>query len=158
MAILNFSFVLSGKLAGMARPFNEGTPESDWRWLRGEGIGAIVNLTSAVHDDKLLRSSKLEYLQLPILDFTPPSLAQIERFVRFTDNCLRDNKGVAVHCAAGLGRTGTMLACYLVYSGQTAEEAITSVRTLRPGSIETVEQEESVRGYAEQQKNAGEEA
>ena len=52
---------------------------------------------------------------------------------------------VAVHCAAGLGRSGTMAAVYLVADGASADEAITRVRDLRPGSIETEEQENAVR-------------
>jgi atypical dual specificity phosphatase len=54
---------------------------------------------------------------------------------------------VAVHCGAGLGRTGTLVACYLVAGGLSAEDAIAKVRRLRPGSIETAEQEAAVRTF-----------
>ena len=55
--------------------------------------------------------------------------------------------GVAVHCAAGKGRTGTVLAAYLVTQGMTAGEAIRKVRELRPGSVETYEQEQMIREW-----------
>ena len=58
-------------------------------------------------------------------------------------------QAVAVHCGAGLGRTGTLVACYLVAGGLSAEEAIAKVRRLRPGSIETLEQEAAVRTFEE---------
>jgi len=53
-----------------------------------------------------------------------------------------------VSCYAGIGRTGTVLACYLVHRGEEPAEAIIRVRRLRPGSIETPEQETAVRQYA----------
>lgn len=55
------------------------------------------------------------------------------------------SQAVGVHCALGFGRTGTMLACYLVKErGLAAGDAIAEIRRLRPGSIETYEQEKAV--------------
>ena len=59
---------------------------------------------------------------------------------------------MAVHCGAGLGRAGTLLAAYLVSQGCDAEEAMARVRRARPGSIETIEQEQAVREYAERRR------
>lgn len=54
-------------------------------------------------------------------------------------------QGVAVHCMHGHGRTGTMLACYLVKQLKISGiEAINQIRTLRRGSIETNDQEKAV--------------
>lgn len=55
------------------------------------------------------------------------------------------SQAVGVHCALGFGRTGTMLACYLVKErALAAGDAIAEIRRLRPGSIETYEQEKAV--------------
>ena len=55
---------------------------------------------------------------------------------------------VGVHCAMGCGRTGTILACYLVASeGYSADDAIIEARKRRKGSIETRRQEQAVRDY-----------
>jgi len=51
---------------------------------------------------------------------------------------------MAIHCAAGLGRTGVVLACYFIDKGLSATNAIARVRRLRPGSIETAEQEDAI--------------
>ena len=59
---------------------------------------------------------------------------------------------VAVHCGAGLGRTGVVLASYLVTTGMSASSAIAKVRKLRPHSIETDEQAESVEWFARRQR------
>ena len=62
-----------------------------------------------------------------------------------------NNMGVAVHCGAGLGRTGVVIAAYFVHKGMTARSAIAKVRRLRPGSIETDEQVEAVVEFARRQ-------
>jgi len=62
---------------------------------------------------------------------------------------------VVVHCAAGQGRTGTVLACALVHRGLSAEEAIRTVRRLRPPSIDTDSQEAFVRAFMHAHRNGG---
>ena len=79
---------------------------------------------------------------------SPPSLREIEEFLAFSTVCIENGKPVLVHCGAGLGRTGTMLACYLVERGHEPATAIYKVRAERPGSIETNEQEMAIFKYA----------
>ena len=63
------------------------------------------------------------------------------------DESLKKKSPVVVHCSAGLGRTGTMLASYLVQRGSNTAEALAQVRKRRPGSVETADQELAVCDY-----------
>jgi protein-tyrosine phosphatase len=77
---------------------------------------------------------------MPIPDGGVPTPEQFQEFVRFVDEQLRGGNPTAVHCAAGLGRTGTVLAGYLIAEGMAFETAVTSIRAARPGAIETFAQ------------------
>ncbi len=149
----NFSFVIPGRLAGCAEPGRFSDLRSDLSGLSRRGIGAIVSLTVRPLDAAALRDFGMRSLHLPVPDFTAPTRGQIEEFVAFVRHCHDDDVAVAVHCGAGMGRTGTMLACYLVSAGETPAEAMRAVRAARPGSIETAEQERSVQDYQKSVKS-----
>jgi len=83
-----------------------------------------------------------------------PTQEQLDRCISAIDRALEKNMGVAVHCTAGLGRTGVVLACYLVTHGLNAQNAMARVRRLRPGSIETEEQAQAVEEFARRHKIA----
>jgi atypical dual specificity phosphatase len=115
--------------------------------LADAGIGAIVSLTEQVPPE-LVGERRFPMLHIPIEDMMPPEREQIERFVRFVDRQLEEGRAVGVHCLAGLGRTGTMIACYLVTRGRTPDDAIAEVRRARPGSVQTDTQEQAVKRWA----------
>jgi len=88
-------------------------------------------------------------------DFTAPTLKQVEQALTMIHFYLEKNMPVAVHCIAGLGRTGTILACYLVREAMSAGEAITAIRRWRPGSIETLDQEAVIHEYEQFHRSEG---
>ena len=115
----------------MGRPGVFGSLDEDLAELNGQGIGAVVSLTHEELNPDALRKARLESLHLPISDFSSPTSNQIDRFVDFVDRMNDQGVGVVVHCGTGSGRTGTILACYLVSKGHSAEDAIKEVRRNR---------------------------
>jgi atypical dual specificity phosphatase len=75
---------------------------------------------------------------------------EIDSTVKFMENEIKEKRPVLVHCAAGKGRTGTILGAYLLRNQKIgAKEAITKIRNIRPGSIQTDSQEKSLYEYEE---------
>lgn len=144
----NFSFVISKNLAGMAYPGIMGNLQEDLEFLQSKNITAIVTLTEESLNREEIEKNNFSYIHIPIRDFQPPTIDQVKIFVDFTEKMIQENKAVAVHCHAGIGRTGTMLACYLVKTGMKANDAISEIRYLRPGSIETRAQEDVIFEYS----------
>ena len=94
----------------------------------------------------------MKEIHLPVKDFAAPSPDQVERGVNAILGASAAREAVAVDCGGGPGRTGTLLACYLVSSeGLGAEEAIRRVRAIRAGSVETPAQAAAVGAWAHRQ-------
>ncbi|MGH2586951.1 MAG: dual specificity protein phosphatase 23 [Dehalococcoidia bacterium] len=139
----NFSWIIPDRLAGSARPLHPEAIEA----FPARGVAAVVSLTEEPLPADLVSRAGLECTHLPVADFTAPAIDQIEAAVMAIDGYLETGRPVAVHCAGGLGRTGTILACYLVRHGSGAANAIGTIRAQRPGSIETPEQEAVIAMY-----------
>ena len=138
-----FRWAIKDKLAGSARP----SSEDELRWLQAQGIKCIVSLTKTPLTFDL-NGLGCERFHLPIKDFSAPTLGEIKAYVAYVADMLEQNKPALTHCGAGLGRTGTMLAVYLVNICKTPEDAIKEVRESAPRSVETKEQKQAIHEYA----------
>ena len=149
-----FSWVERPLLAGMGRPESA----EELAWVRQQGIEVLISLTEEPLRRDWVNEAGLMTVHVPVQDMEAPTQEQLDRCISAIERANAHGMGVVVHCGAGLGRTGVILAVYFVAKGTSAQNAIGKVRRLRPGSIETDEQAEAVVEFARrhgQQLNEG---
>ncbi|MBY0524965.1 MAG: dual specificity protein phosphatase family protein [Gemmataceae bacterium] len=140
----NFSWVDRPLLAALARP----TERDEVEWLRKQGIQVLVSLTEERLRRDWANDAGLLVVHEPVEDMEAPTQDQLDRVIAAITRAHDHEMPVAVHCSAGQGRTGVILACYFVHKGLSAQNAVTKVRRLRPGSIETDDQINAVVEFA----------
>ena len=135
----NFSWLIEGKLAGSAIP----TSIDEVQWLIEQGVKSIVTVKEDPLDDVWVEN--VDYHHLVSNDMGVPEFDDLISSVDFLHQRITNDEPVMVHCLAGLGRTGTILACYLIkYQQMSADDAIQKVRNERHGSIQSFSQEEII--------------
>lgn len=116
--------------------------------LRSAGVSMLVSAVPTPFHPVAVRLAGMRQLHVPVEYYRAPSEEQIREFIGAAKAELEDGGKVAVHCIGGFGRTGTLIASYLVSEGMAPREAISHVRQRRPGSIESIEQENAVFAWA----------
>ena len=120
--------------------------------LRGDGFGVLVSLLceeeqAPRYDIACITALGYERHNMAVQDFCPPTVEQLEQFVRLVDGLSPGTKMI-VHCEGGTGRTGTFAAAYWVAKGMTVADAIIHVRAARRHAVETPEQAEILAEFA----------
>jgi atypical dual specificity phosphatase len=125
--------------------------EDDLLQIEQLGIDVIISLDEGIreHPNYEEMKTKFEHHELFITDFDVPTKELIEQFLEIISAAQKEKKKVLVHCIAGCGRTGTMLALAerFIYGTIDGEEAIKMVRKIRPCAIETPNQQKLILEY-----------
>ena len=100
------------------------------------GIGLVVRLNSELYSPSYFTALGIKHLDMIFDDGTCPPLNLVRKFVNLAHTTIHKGNGIAVHCKAGLGRTGCLIGAYLIYRhGFTANEIIAFMRFMRPGMV-----------------------
>ncbi len=157
MELTELPFPFPGQIFRSAMPYSAYDPDGELiPAYKNNDISLIVILSSDEEIERLTgrdlhsiyKLEGFEILYLPIPDFSTPETDEFRVVVEQVLTRSKSGKGTAIHCHAGLGRTGMFIACLaklgLDYS---SDEAIHWVRKIIPGAVEVPDQEQLVRSF-----------
>ena len=147
MSISEFHWIQQGLLAGSGLPGLFNPIEEDIAFLKEQGIGLVVTLTEKPLTQNI-GAFGLQNTHFPITDMSFPLPSAANRLCMMVQELIQANIAVLLHCYAGLGRTGTMLACCLISQGRSPGSALEVIRSICPQYVQSQGQENFLTHFA----------
>ncbi|MDH5632804.1 MAG: ATP-binding cassette domain-containing protein [Gammaproteobacteria bacterium] len=143
-----FLWLKQGQLAGTPRPGLIAEMKYDLKALTRVGITVLVSLTETPVDSSELEEFGIKHVEFPIPDMGAPSIEAAMQMCELMTSLMERGDVLAVHCKAGLGRTGTILVSQLIWEGMPALAALEQARRIEPRWVQSEEQVEFLERFA----------
>lgn len=106
------------------------------KYFVNNNVQLVVRLNSHLYNAKHFEDVGIKHIDMIFEDGTCPDLSIVKNFVGAAETIINTGGKIAVHCKAGLGRTGCLIGAHLIYTyGFTANECIGFLRFIRPGMV-----------------------
>jgi atypical dual specificity phosphatase len=152
----DFRWLVQGRLGGVPRPGIIATLAHDLEGLQRLGVTTLVTLEEVkTVPREALEAMGMANLHFPIVDMEAPEVEIAADWCREIANRLEQGEVIAMHCRAGQGRTGTMLASQLIWSGASAVDALDLVRGINPRWVTSCNQVTFLSRFCEYVRRSG---
>lgn len=138
----DLNWIIPGKFLAFSSPCNNSSDSEGYRTFTPEDyvpifkkwkVNLVIRLNKVTYEREKFTKNQLKHMELYFTDGSTPSEKIIYDFLNATE---KEKNAIAVHCKAGLGRTGTLIACYAMKHYKFPARAfIGYIRICRPGSI-----------------------
>lgn len=126
-----FASPQQSKRGGLNEPF-----QKVLEYFVENNVQLVVRLNSHLYDAKEFTKRSIKHIDMIFDDGTCPTLEYVQKFIGAAECIINKGGKIAVHCKAGLGRTGCLIGAHLIYThGFTANECIAYMRMIRPGMV-----------------------
>lgn len=124
--------VIEGRFLAGGYPYNPGSDEplETLRILLSHQVNSFIDLTEEdelAHYDNIFKritDKEIAYFRFPIVDYSIPTNEEMHQIITCINTQLAENNKIYLHCRGGIGRTGTVVACWLKSQGSSGEEAL----------------------------------